>query len=283
MDSCLNWVGGKSLSAEKIVNLMGDHNCYVEVFGGALWTFFRKTPSKTEVVNDINGELINFYRCIQRKHTEFIARGDLELYSRELYYEYLNDFYSGRHLEFDDLERGFRFFCLIKEAFGAKFGGGWGYSSARNMATAFFNEFLGFKAIHERLKLAQIDNRDFEEVIAGYDGERTLFYVDPPYVGSANENYYFKCIDKTFTMWDHQRLYMALKNMKGKFILTVDDCEWVRERYCIPDSGFFVIDNEVFYSSGDKNNRRHVNELIIMNYNPNGKMHVDARQSKLDF
>jgi DNA adenine methylase len=283
MDSVLNWVGGKSLSAEKIVKLMPDHDCYVEVFGGALWIYFRKSPSKVEVVNDINGELINFYRCVQRKHKEFLERTHYEMYSRELYYEYLNDFYSGKHKELDDVERAFRFYCLIKEAFGAKFGGGWGYSSARNMATAFFNEFLGFDAINERLKNTQIDNRDFEEIINGYDGERTLFYVDPPYCGSANDLYYFKCVDTSFSMWDHQRLYMALKNIKGKFILTVDDCEWVRERYCVPDSGFTVIENEVFYSSADKDNRRHVIELIITNFNPNGKKHVDARQGQLNF
>jgi DNA adenine methylase len=280
----LNWSGGKSLSADKLVRLMGEHDCYVEVFGGALWTFFRKSPSKVEAVNDINGELINFYRCVQRKHKEFLERTHYELYSRELYYEYLNDFYSGHHVELSDLERGFRFFCMIKEAFAAKFGGGWGYSSARNMATAFFNEFDGFDAINARLKNVQIDNRDFEEVIEGYDSERTLFYVDPPYCGSDNESFYFKSVDASFTMWDHQRLYMALKKIKGKFILTIDDCEWVRERYCTPDSGFTVVENEVFYSSADKNNRRHVTELIIMNYKPNGaKMHVDARQGKLNF
>lgn len=283
MDSPINWVGGKSLSAEKIVKLMPEHNCYCEVFGGGLWCFFRKSPSKVEVINDINGELINMYRVIQRKHKEFLERTHYEMYSRELYYEYLNDFYSGHHAELDDVEKAFRFYCLIKEAFGAKFSGGWGYSSARNMATAFFNEFNGFDAINARLKNVQIDNRDFEEIIEGYDDESTLFYIDPPYCGSANENYYFKCVDTSFSLWDHQRLYMALKKLKGKFILTIDDCEWVRERYCVPDSGFVVIENEVFYSSADKNNRRHVIELIITNYNPNGKKHVDARQGQLNF
>jgi DNA adenine methylase len=271
------------LSAEQIVKLMCDHDCYCEVFCGGNWVFFRKSPSKIEVVNDINGELINMYRCFQRKHKEFLERVHYELYSRELYYEYLNDFYSGLHKELSDVEKAFRFYCLLKEAFAAKFGGGWGYSSARNMASAFFNEFEGFDAVNARLKNVQIDNRDFEEVIMGYDGERTLFYVDPPYVKSDNDQYYFKSIDASFTMWDHQRLYMALKKIRGKFILTIDDCEWVRERYCAVDSGFVVIENEVFYSSGDKNNRRHVTELIITNYKPNGKMHVDARQGKLNF
>ncbi len=282
MDSVLNWIGGKSQSAEKIVGLMCDHECYVECFGGALWTFFRKSPSKVEVVNDINSELINFYRVVQRKSGEFLEREKYELYSRELYYEYLGDYYSGRHIEMSDVERAFRFFCLIKEAFGSKFGGGWGYSSARNVASAFFNEFSGVDEISKRLKNVQIDNRDFEEVINGYDGEKVLWYFDPPYVGSTNEDYYFKSVDKSFTLWDHQRLYMHLKKLKGKFILTIDDCQWIRERYCTGD--FVVLENEVFYCSADKNNRRHVTELIIMNYNPNGvKMHVDVRQGKLDF
>lgn len=284
MDSPLNWAGGKSQSVKTLIELMPEHDCYVECFFGAGWLFYGKEPSKIEVVNDINSELINFYRVIQRSPDKFLERGKYEMYSRELYYEYLNDFYSGKHSKLDNIEKAFRFFCLIKEAFASKFSGGWGYGSVRNNAVAFFNEFKIIDDISKRLKNVQIDNRDFEDVIKGYDNERVLFYNDPPYFASDNADYYFRSVDSKFTAYDHQRLYQCLKNIKGKFILTYDNHPWVRERYCYEGSGFWWIENEVFYCSADANNRRHETELIIMNFNPNKiRKHIDSKQGVLDF
>jgi len=294
MDSILNFVGGKHLSCKKIVSLMPDHDCYVEVFAGGLWTFFRKAQSKIEIINDINSSLIGFYRVIQRSPDKFMEREKYEMYSSDLYYEYLYDYYIKKYYnegmskedisfelklsleyvikiistEFSEVEKAFRFFCLIKEAFSSKFGGGFGFGSVRNNAKAFFNEFKIVDNITKRLKNAVIDNRDFQEVIKSYDNERVLFYLDPPYVASDNDD----CYKISFTLHDHQRLYETLSKIKGKFILTIDDCFFVRERYCEGSQGskgFYWIENEVFYSSADKNNRRHATELIITNYDTN--------------
>lgn len=282
MDSILNWIGGKSKSVKTLIELIPEHNCYVEVFAGALWLFFGKNPSKVEAVNDINGELINFYRILQRNPDKYLEREKYEMYSRELYYEYLQDFYAGKHSELSDVERAFRFFCLIKEAYASKFSGGWGYGAVRNDAKSFFNEFKIVDKVSKRLKDVQIDNRDFEAVIKGYDNETTLFYTDPPYSASANDDYYYKSVDSSFGMYDHQRLFNALKNMKGKFILTYDNTPWVRERYCTGD--YFVIENDVFYSSADKDNRRTETELVIMNFDYTKIVkHDDINQGKLDF
>jgi len=263
---------------------MPEHNCYVEVFGGGLWVFFRKSPSKVEAINDINGELINLYRILQRSPDKFLERGKYEMYSRELYYEYLNDYYKGDHFEMNEVEKAFRFFCLVKEAFASKIGGGWGYGSVRNDATAFFNEFKIIDEVSKRFKNVQIDNRDFEAVIKGYDNESTLFYADPPYSASDNNDYYFKSVQSTFGMYEHQRLYNALKSVKGKFILTYDNTSFVRERYCVEGNGFYWIENDVFYSSADKDNRRTETELIIMNYDYTKIMkHDNINQGKLEF
>ncbi|MDD3474384.1 MAG: DNA adenine methylase [Candidatus Dojkabacteria bacterium] len=297
MDSVLSWIGGKSQSAKRIVSLMSEHGCYCEVFFGAGWIFFEKKPSKDEVINDINSELINFYRVIQRDCDKFKAREKYEMYSRELYYEYLQDFYSGKHKSLDNVEKAFRFFYLIKAAFASKFGSGFAFGSNRQSSVAFFNQFKELDGITKRLKNATIDNRDFEDVIKSYDSERTLFMCDPPYMKSDNSDYYFKSANASFGLHEHQRLFMALRSIKGKFILTVDDTSWVRERYCTgepvilenkvhysEDSGFYWLDNEVYYCSADADNRRHEVELIIMNYNPNNiKKHTDINQTKLQF
>ena len=63
--SPIAWVGGKSKLTAEIIPIMPAHRCYVEVFAGAAWLLFRKPASKTEVINDINGELVNMYRVIK--------------------------------------------------------------------------------------------------------------------------------------------------------------------------------------------------------------------------
>ena len=276
MDSPINWLGGKHLSAKKIVELMPEHHCYVEAFAGGLWVFFEKPKADVEVVNDVNHELINLWRTLQRKPEEFKAREKYEMYAREFYEEYLKDFYEGRHQKMDDVERAFRFFCMIKEAFGAKFGGGFGYGPARNVADSFFNEFKIIDEVAARLKHVQIDNKDFEQLIKDYDRVDTLTFCDPPYIKADVDAQYFKSMGANniigFTLHDHQRLYKVLSSLKGKFILTIDNSPFIRERYCIGEQGsrgFYWIENVVHYSSADKNNRRHATELIITNYDTN--------------
>ena len=275
MDSMLNFIGGKSLSAKKIVELMPNHTCYVETNFGGGWVFFAKPISKTEIINDINGELINLWRTIQRQPNEFIERGKYEMYSRELHREYYTDFESKKHFTFSNLERAFRFFCLIKESFASKFGPSWGFGPSRNMGNSFFNEFKIIDQIAERLKHVQIDNKDFQSVIEDYDRDYTWFYCDPPYIKANVNEQYFKSMGENniieFTLHDHQRLYNTLSKIKGKFLLTIDDCSFIRERYCEEEQGsrFYWIENEVSYSSMDKNSRRHATELIITNYDTN--------------
>lgn len=180
MDSILNWVGGKSNSAKKIVELMPEHFCYVEAFFGAGWCFFEKPRAKVEVINDVNGELINFWRVIQRQPEEFKTREKYEMYSRELYEEYYRDFDEGKHIKLSNLERAFRFFCMIKCAFASKWKGGWGYGPSRNQGDAFFNEFKIIDEIAARLKHVQIDNKDFEQLIKDYDRVDTLTFCCLP-------------------------------------------------------------------------------------------------------
>lgn len=285
MDSILSWIGGKSGSCKKIVELMPPHYCYVEAFAGACWTLFEKTPSKVEIINDVNGELINFWRTIQRHPNEFVERSKYEMHSRELYDEYYKDFWNGSHSKLSSLERAFRFFIMIKCSYGSKFGTGWGYSSQQNQAVSLFNQFEKVDQLAKRLKNCQIDNNDFEKVITANDKEDTLILTDPPYIGADPDSEYFKSMGANnligFGLNEHQRLYKTLMKLKGKFILTIDNNSWVRERYCEGkqgENGIFWIENEVFYSARDKNNREHVTELIITNYDTE----LVLKQKKID-
>jgi DNA adenine methylase len=68
----LSWVGGKSRLAERIIPLIPDHACYCEVFAGAAWLLFKKPESKSEVINDINVDLVTLYRVVQHHLEEFV-------------------------------------------------------------------------------------------------------------------------------------------------------------------------------------------------------------------
>ena len=87
--SPLAWVGGKSKLTAQIIPLIPEHRCYVEVFAGAAWMLFRKPPSKVEVINDINDELVTFYRVIKHHRTAFIDAFNDQLTSRIEYNRFL--------------------------------------------------------------------------------------------------------------------------------------------------------------------------------------------------
>ena len=70
--SFLSWVGGKSLLANKIIPKIPEHTCYCEVFAGAAWLLFKKEESKTEIINDINSDLVTLYRVVKHHLDEFV-------------------------------------------------------------------------------------------------------------------------------------------------------------------------------------------------------------------
>ena len=83
--SPIGWVGGKSLLRKQILDRIPDHTCYVELFAGAAWICFAKPKeiSKVEVINDTNGELSNFWRCVRDKHLELIEKLRFRVASKE--------------------------------------------------------------------------------------------------------------------------------------------------------------------------------------------------------
>ena len=110
------WIGGKRRLAKHILPLFPAHTCYVEPFCGAAALYFLKTPSKTEVINDINGELVNLYRVVKHHLEEFIRQFKWALVSRQIY-KWLQD---TPEETLTDIQRAARFYYLQKQAFGGK-------------------------------------------------------------------------------------------------------------------------------------------------------------------
>lgn len=250
MNSFIGWVGGKSRLKKYIIPLIPkDVERYIEVFGGAGWVFFAKPPHKIEVFNDIDGNLINLYRQIKNNCDALQAEIDW-LQSRELFYDYRKQIEEQVNLT--DIQRAAQYFYLIKISFG---------STKSSFATAPKGTYKIIEQLpqyKERLRKTIIENRDFEQLIKVYDRENALFYLDPPYVDT--EKYYTAADFKTS---DHNRLKAVLSTIKGRFILSYNDCDFVRNLY--KEYKIRSVDR-INLLSANANNRKTFRELIITNY-----------------
>ena len=247
MNSFICWIGGKKLLRKEIIGNFPDKvERYVEVFGGAGWVLFGKEPSKLEVFNDINGELINMYRCIKYHPTAVQQELEFMFMSREQFFDYRDKNLKGM----TDIQRAARYFYIIKASFGGdktSFG-----TSRKNIVNA--TDYLS--EVAERLKNVVIENKDFLGLIKTYDRPNALFYCDPPYYGT--EKYY----NTGFSEEQHIQLRDILTQIKGKFILSYNDCEFIRDLY----KNFNIIEIERNHNLRAKDGGDRYKELIIKNY-----------------
>lgn len=247
MNSFICWIGGKKLLRKEIIGSFPEEiERYVEVFGGAGWVLFGKEPSKLEVFNDINSELINLYRCI--KYHPIALQQELEFMfmSREQFFDYRDKNLKGM----TDIQRAARYFYIIKASFGGdkiSFG-----TSCKNIVNAI--DYLS--EVSKRLKNVVIENKDFLGLIKTYDRANALFYCDPPYYGT--EKYY----NTEFGEEQHIQLRDILTQIKGKFILSYNDCEFIRNLY----KNFNIIEIERNHNLRTKDGSDRYKELIIKNY-----------------
>ncbi|BEK17943.1 TPA: DNA adenine methylase [Campylobacter jejuni] len=244
------WVGGKNYLAKEIIALMPEHKSYIEVFGGALSVFYQKSASKIEVINDINDELINLHLCIRNKPQSLANVLNSMIISRKIFHMLKNKEIKPKN----DLERAAFYFYLISTSFGSSMG-----QFAMSKQRAPKRLCRDFSLHTKRLKNASIENKSFEYILKEYDYNEALFYLDPPYVGTES---YYKNVP-CFGLKEHELLCDLLKNIKGKFMLSYNDCDLVRELY----KDFNIKELKVRYSlNNNVLKRKESKELLIMNF-----------------
>lgn len=247
------WIGGKSKLAEDIVAMFPEHRLYVEVFGGALNVLYRKPHSikQAEVVNDINSELINLHRIIRTNPQSLSMHLNRLLISRELF----SDILSERTKPRNNIERAAHYFYLLSQSFGAK-----GTTFAMNAKSRRPKDiYKDFGKWSKRLKFVTIENMSFDKLIGTYDKEDAFFYCDPPYV--STEKYYHHT--GGFGEVEHRKLSELLHGIKGKFLLSYNDCELVRELYA---DMMITSTKEINYTLRGAGSKKTVREVIITNY-----------------
>lgn len=207
------WIGGKSRLAREILPLFPDHTCYCEPFAGAAALFFRKEPVKAEILNDINGELINLYRVVQHHLEEFVRQFKWALTSRQVF-AWMQE---TRPETLTDIQRAARFYYLQRHAFGGTVEGqtfGTATTSPPRLNLLRLEETLS--AAHLRLAQATIEHLPWADCFRRYDREHTLFFCDPPYWETAGYGV-------PFPLGEYEQLAAAARSANGKMIITVND------------------------------------------------------------
>jgi DNA adenine methylase len=253
--SPISWMGGKSRLVKTLLPLLPEHKGYIEVFGGAGHLLFGKDPSKWEVLNDLDGNLMNFWAVVKTAPDQLISSFDYTLVSRRTFDEYKKIYAQG---DYDDcIRRAHIFYYLVRAGFGAKMDGPT-FGTGRNRNRLHIDEIeRDIMQAYERLQAVTIENVSFERILRTYDEPDSLFFMDPPYHGTAQY--------KVGAMSDEK--YGELADMcgrlKGRFLLTINDDDFTRRLF----SGFNVRDHGVQYSIGKEAAARHeYGELIVCNY-----------------
>lgn len=247
------WMGGKTRLAKTIIRQIPDHTCYCEVFSGAANILFAKPKSKSEVLNDINAELITLFRVVKYHRREFLRQLLLMTHGRKEF----DDYKSQPGLT--DCQRAARYYMILKAAFGGKGGTGdchFGYGTT-GRGRFSWTSMAAINACHKRLDGAIIENTDFADCIKRYDRTHTFFYCDPPYYETAGYG-------TEFGLDQQKQLAGILKGIKGKFLLSINDHSTIRKLY----KGCTIKRIETKYTvSRDKSAAaKSRGELLIANY-----------------
>jgi DNA adenine methylase len=257
MQSPIKWIGGKRNLANTIVSMIPKHKTYIEPFAGAGWIFFKKEKANVEILNDINGDLINFYKIIKLMPDEFCNEYQLLPKSKELFENFVIQDVNN----ISDLERAVRFYYLLMLNFGGRFNRFTFTPRNDGIKQINFDKLPDtIKKAHNRLRDTYIERTDYKNIIKKWDKEDSFFFIDPPYLTTTENDY-----EESFDEYKYQELFELLSNLKGKFLLTTDDEPLLRDLF----KHFYINDTEVFYSVSKERKRNH-KELIITNYDING-------------
>lgn len=259
MKTPITYYGGKQKLAPIILELIPPHTLYAEPFSGGAAVFFAKRPSQVEVLNDMNGELVNFYQVVKEQFDALSVEINRTLHSRRMH-KHAWVIYSNPEL-FDPVKRAWAVWVLSSQGFAGKLDNVWGYDREADSTSRkiYFNktDFTEFYA--RRLEKVQIENSDALYVIRSRDSTESFFYCDPPYFNSNMGHY------KGYTKQDFENLLQLLSAIEGKFLLSSYPSE-VLEHYT-KERGWHTQTFEQFVSVNAKARKDKIKiEVLTGNY-----------------
>lgn len=258
-----NYFGGKFTLADKLQQHFPKHIHFIDVFMGSMVVTLNKEPSSIDTVNDINSDIVNFFKVLRNSPNDLISLLNLTPVARD-------EFNASWHMDnCTDLERARRFYVRIRQSFcgmGAqRKNKGWHMvktKSRANLGETVSKWHSGIEKLFpviDRLTHIQIENKDFRDLINTLDFKEAFFYCDPPYpkdVRSSFNDYRFE-----FSQEDHKDLADLLHKIKGKAMISGYDGPTMQKLYGDWRMVKFPIKFNNIRSS-------QVQECIWMNYEP---------------
>lgn len=298
LNSFISWVGGKKALRQELYRLFPkNYGRYIEVFGGGGWVLFGKPQDhcSMEVYNDYNNDLANLFLCTRDKPISLIKElGFLPLNSRSEFL-ILRQFLNRNEFEADylaeeiallerelpppaaeelkklmteraeelDVRRAAAFYRLIRYSYG---------NECRSYCCKGVDIRKGFQTIWEasrRLSNTIVENKDFEDLIGLYDRPDAFFYCDPPYF--ETEGYY----TVKFSQTDHKRLRDTLAQTQGKWMVSYNDCAFIRQLY----EDYFIESVSRLNNLAQRyEGGMQYSEVVITNYNPKIEGRIQWRE-----
>lgn len=257
MKTPITYYGGKQMLLKHILPLIPSHHLYCEpLFGGGA-VLFAKEKSETEVINDSNGELINFFQVVKKQFPELQKEIQATLHSREMYKNAMV-VYENPEL-FTNVKRAWALWVLTNQGFAGMIGS-WGFGKDDSKEASLKNKRENFvKDYAERLSKVQIENNDALKVLARCNDKDTFAYCDPPYIGSDMGHY------KGYTEENYKELLDALVKFKGKFLLSSYPST-ILNSYIKKYK--WRVKKIVKSVAVTKNTDKKKTELLVMNYEP---------------
>ena len=250
----LAWPGGKRRLAKTLLPLFDSriHSCYVEEFAGGGGMFFLRQPAEVEVLNDVNGDVINLYRVVKNHLDEFAKQFRFAVASRQLF-EWTKE--TPSHV-LTDIQRAARFLYVQKLAFGGKISSqtfGTSPSSPPRFNILRLEEDLS--QAHLRLSRGWIEHLYWKTCLEKWDRDYTLHFMDPPYW--ETEGY-----GVPFELEQYEQLAESMRTMKGSAILTINDHPEMRRIF----KGYKMDSIDINYTIGGGGTGKGRKELIYRNW-----------------
>lgn len=211
-----SYYGGKYLMLAMLLTLMPVHQTYCEVFGGSGVFLMNKPAVKVEVYNDLNSEIVHFFRTLRNEPEELIRLLEMTPYARD-------EFKScKRNIAFEknDIEKARKFYVRQAQSFAGR-GKEFGMCDMnKSNARTFINKMETLRQVAERLRNVHIENTSFEKLIPRFakDKEKVFIYLDPPYLPETrvtNNDYEYE-----MTIRDHERLLEMAVSLPAKFLIS---------------------------------------------------------------
>ena len=240
----LGWVGGKTKLADKIISMMPPHKVYVEPFLGGGSVFFKKPLADVNVINDLDKDLMNFYKGVRDGSCEKIRECKLPKTIKE----------------FDKaVEKKSRDICSYLGVNKVSYGGNMrrlAYGKSSRDAVNFKSKCYRYK--NRLSKQTEMTSKDYKDIVKEYDSKDTLMYLDPPYTGLIDTRVY------KHNNINPEDVAKLVKSMKGKAIVSYNNHPKVRKAF--KGLNFHKGDTRYELQRSNTGTHKNVSELIITNF-----------------